>query len=634
MSQLSSRALFYIATLATLALYWAGLKGPFILDDAFNLSPLQNWLDGSSSAREVLSNNSSGMLGRPVSMASFMFSAATGGMHPFPFKFGNLVIHLACGLLAWQVTSRMLALDKRMAPHANLIGAIIAGLWLIHPLNVSTVLYAVQRMAQLSSLFTLVALWIYLSSRTKLDQGERRAALWGLFVALPLATLAGLLSKENAAVAPALCLVLELAYFQQRPRPRAVGVFYALFLLLPGLLVSALVLRNPDQFLSGYYARDFNLTERLLTQPRALFEYIGLILVPRGERMGVMVDDFQISQGLLVPSTTLLSLLGLAAITVAAIALRKRAPSFFAGWLFFLVGHGIESSFLPLEIYFEHRNYLPMIGLIVAVVGLWDLVPQSIASPERYAKAGPIAAALVAAMFAWVTWGQVQTWRSEESLADQALAGRPKSIRALMMKAELELRQQHFDGARIALRTIAEDKNQPARLQGWISLIVVDCLEKKNGSIAYLETAEREFSPPVRMSDALSYDTLMSNVQAENCGAQITYARIADSIERLLAEAQTQPERSKAKAMMRMSAATANVRADRWDRAQMHAEKAWRGGGADPAMGAFLARIYVHNGHKRAASTTLQELSSRVRRYETVANQELDSIRALIAKMP
>jgi hypothetical protein len=88
-------------------------------------------------------------------MASFLLSTALGGYNPFAFKLGNLVVHLACGIAGWQVLRRALALDKHLAARADMVAALLVALWLLHPLNVSTVLYAVQRMAQLSTLFAL-----------------------------------------------------------------------------------------------------------------------------------------------------------------------------------------------------------------------------------------------------------------------------------------------------------------------------------------------------------------------------------------------------------------------------------------------------------------------------------------------
>jgi hypothetical protein len=75
-----------------------------------------------------------------------------------------------------------------------MLASLLAAIWLLHPLNASTVLYAVQRMAQLSALFVLAAVWAYLAARAQLAAGRTRRALLGLFVLVPLLVVAGLLS--------------------------------------------------------------------------------------------------------------------------------------------------------------------------------------------------------------------------------------------------------------------------------------------------------------------------------------------------------------------------------------------------------------------------------------------------------
>lgn len=635
MSQLNTRLFFYAFALATIALYWTGLKGPFVFDDPFNLDPLGLWLSGQASALETIFGNQSGLLGRPVSMASFWFSAATGGLRPFPFKFGNLLLHIACAALAWQVLRRMLSRDEKLAPHADKIAIAVAGLWLLHPLHVSTVLYAVQRMAQLSAFFTLAALWAYLSARTRLENGENRAAAIRLFLWFPLMLALGAFSKENAVVAPALCLVLEIAYFQNpRSRPALLKLFYAAFLLLPAIAGALLILRHPEHFLVGYEARDFTLIERLLSQSRALMQYIAQIFWPRGALMGVYTDDFAISHGLLTPATTLASLLALAAISAAAIAFRRRAPSFFAGWFFYLVAQGVESTVLPLELYFEHRNYLPSIGLLMAVAGLKDLLPASWRFDRpAYRVAVPAVFVIAAAGFSWVTWNQVQIWRDASSLTHNAIAQHPRSPRAIVAMASLAMDEGDFPQARSLLKRYTDDPVLGRRSSGYISTIAVSCWENKGGDPAELDRAAAKFTAPVRLQDALAYRYLLDIVEQQHCDAKIDNARIAASLEKILQAAAKQDETSKPKWLLRTVLATAYTRSGDWNRAQQQLELAWTRA-ADPAVGGFLARVYVHNGRKQDAIRTLNEVEARVRSFERVARSELDDIRSMIDKMP
>src|SRR5690606_17852578 len=145
---------------------------------------------------------------------------------PFPLKLGNLVVHLLCGLVGGWFIRRSLQLDTHLAPHANVLALVATAIWLLHPLHASTVLYAVQRMAQLATLFTLAAVAAYLVARQQLQANRPRRAAASLFVAFPLLLALGVLSKQNAAIAGVLCLVLELAYFSRPARSRILQGFF------------------------------------------------------------------------------------------------------------------------------------------------------------------------------------------------------------------------------------------------------------------------------------------------------------------------------------------------------------------------------------------------------------------------
>ena len=117
---------------------------------------------------------------------------------------------------------------------------------------------------------------------------------------------------------------------------------------------------------AGYQLRPFSLTERLLTEGRVLWFYLDLIVAPDLKAFGLYHDDFVVSTGLLSPWTTLPALLGLAGLVLLAWLARTRAPVVAFGILWFLIGHALESTVLPLELVHEHRNYLPVLGILLA----------------------------------------------------------------------------------------------------------------------------------------------------------------------------------------------------------------------------------------------------------------------------
>ena len=619
------------AMLVTVMLYIPGLGGPFVLDDMPNLMPLQAWHEGQATARELILGNSSGILGRPLSMATLWFSAATGGMHPFPFKLGNLLIHLLCGLVGWQLLKRLLQEDPQLAPRASLVAAILAGLWLLHPINVSTVLYAVQRMAQLSALLVLAALWTYVMARQQLAAGQIRPATLKLFLLFPLLLLAGLFSKENAAVVVLLCAVVELGYFLRQPRPgKALPVFYTVFLLIPAVLVLALLVHSPERLVS-YAGRDFTLVERLLSQPRALWEYIGLMLWPRGGMMGVFVDDFSSSTGLLSPPSTLIALAALVTVSAFAVVVRRQAPSIFVGWFFFLGAHSIESTVFPLELYFEHRNYLPAFGILLALAGLLSWLAAKLPAVRQVdtGKVGFALAGVAAIGFAFVTWNQVQVWRSEIAIAEQALKHRPTSLRAVLSKVTYLVRGGNFDEAMRMTAALIDSSDPRHQLLGNLYTLTIDCLKGSGADPVYLRQVEQVRVEFVTLPDAQALAQLSQAIGTGRCGPEINNDVVADSIDRLL-DGLPQSDRAWAKWLMRGSLANMYLHAGRMDKAMDQAILAWQPDVSDTALGGMLATMYLNEGDIASAQRTLDEVRARVHNYELEARKAIDNMQTQI----
>jgi len=614
----SASVLFAVALLLTALAYWTGLHGPFVLDDANNLNPILEWLHGDDTWQHVLLGNASGLFGRSLSMATLILNAWAGGFDPFAFKLGNLFTHLLCGFVGWQMLRQALACDPHLRGHADVAAALLAAAWLLHPLNVSTVLYAVQRMAQVSTLFTLAAVWTYFAARRALEQGRTRRAAYGLFVWFPLLLIAGLLGKENAAVTPALCLILEIAYFHKtRAEHRQPGakpvlaIFYSVFLIVPAALAATIFALHPNRFLGSYAIRDFTVAERLLSEGRALLDYVGVLLLPRGPAMGVFNDDFTVSTGLLSPPSTLFALLTLVAITAFAIALRKRAPSVFAGWLFFLVAHSIESSFLPLELYFEHRNYLPAFGLLLAVAGLAEFLTRRIefGAMPRW-KSGVLTAGACALALGVATHARAFVWSDEGRLLFQEAAHHPGSVRANTSLAFYAIRQGNVRFARATIDGLLENPNPRVRELAYLNRVLADCVVSGNASANDLRDAVALARPRVTLEEMHVFSDLASVNNQRTC-AEAGPADLANAIVAMLAAAHDQPDGEHPKWSLRLTAAQLYAAAGDWKRALSQAELAWQPG-VDAPVGAFLVRVYIQNGMRAEAERTYAEVAKRI----------------------
>lgn len=388
-----------------------GLGGGFLLDDDHTI------VDNPLIRVEVLSLDSmmdaaasffAGNGTRPLAMMSFGLDYwRQGALDPAGFKATNLAIHALTALVLAFFLRRLLCMAGWPMPRAALVALTLALVWAVHPLQVSSVLYVVQRMQALASLFVLLALWEYLRLR-QAEMDGRPAVLHGL--ALAACWGLALLSKEDAILLPAYTLVLELAVLgfsaAQPARARALRRVYLLASLAGAALFFLWVVPHYGNS-QAYVGRDFNSVERLLTQGRVLVMYLGQILLPLPQLMPFNYDNLAVSRGLLSPATTLPALVALGALLVWAWRWRSRRPVFACGVLWFFAGHFMTSNVIALELAFEHRNYLPSIGILLAVADLcllaverWGLAPRWTAAAVGIAVAG-VATAGAARAHAW-----------------------------------------------------------------------------------------------------------------------------------------------------------------------------------------------------------------------------------------
>jgi len=372
----------YFSFIAVLGLAWLsyqpGLYGDFEFDDQVNLLfNLYLQIDQISLPALKLAalSGDAGPLGRPISMVSFAINHLVTGFDPFYLKLTNLIIHITSGALLYILLLQLLHAYRR-AYAIQLTNNVIAWIavassaaWLLHPLNITSVLYIVQRMTSLSGLFSLLTILFYAWGRNRILDGNRRG-WWAVLLATPVAGLIAILSKENAAILPLLLLLVEWCFFRFRtPSRLETRLLYGIFAItvwLPLLLAFAYLTLHPEWLHAGYGGRGFSLAERLLTECRVLWLYLRLILAPDISLMGIYHDDIPISTGPFTPVITLPAVIGILVLLLLAVWMRRQAPMLAFGLLWFFIGHLIESTIIPLEIAHEHRNYLPMIGILLA----------------------------------------------------------------------------------------------------------------------------------------------------------------------------------------------------------------------------------------------------------------------------
>jgi protein O-mannosyl-transferase len=397
----------FIAILAlVIAIMAPGLKGGFLFDDNPNIvenEAVHITTLSFTALRDSIRGPTAGPLGRPVSVLSFALTHYAFGLDPFAFKAINLVIHALNGLLiAWFAALLLQILPNRL-PARTWLPCWVAVAWLAHPINVVPVMLAVQRMTLLATMFLLLALIGHLKGIAAAPGSRGKwcwlAASW--LILWPLS----ILSKETGLLFP--LYVLTIAFFSRSDAGpsvhRAPWVITASVLSLLVIGVAMISYLGRDWLAAAYVQRPFSLSERLLTEARVLWFYAAQIILPRHASFGLYLDDFGLSSGLWTPATTLPALLGWTAIIAAITLGRRRYPitCFAAAW--FLAGHALESTFLPLEIAHEYRNYLPSFGLLFGAAWIGTSFLGNIKLDHRSLTTG-LVAALPLFMFALFTW--------------------------------------------------------------------------------------------------------------------------------------------------------------------------------------------------------------------------------------
>jgi tetratricopeptide (TPR) repeat protein len=432
----------------TAAVYWPGLAGPLVLDDLENLQPLIGMQEGHLDWDEVLPGGVFSIGSRPLAMLSFVANWLTSAGEVWSLKYTNLMLHLLCGTLLFWLAGRLFAEPKACVEAQRWwLALLVAALWLLSPMLVSTVLYIVQRMAQLSALFVLAGLLCYVSGRQQL-LARRRLGISLMVLCFALFWPLAVLSKQNGALLPLLAAAVEFGFFRRPALKADRCLIYGMLgiLIVVPAVGAALVLSVDAKLLGGsYQAQDFSTYERALTQARVLFDYcLNLLLIPGGSPLGLFHDDFQLSRGLLSPPTTIAAIVAWFALLL--LAWRLRASPWAAvlfGPVYFLAAHLLESTVIPLELYFEHRNYLPSTGLFLAV----GVAAGRMLQHTGLKKTLIAVVAIVPLVHGLMTVARVVNWQSNETLLLTSQQNHPGSARVQTGLAGMYIERGDLDKA-------------------------------------------------------------------------------------------------------------------------------------------------------------------------------------------
>ena len=424
-AEISRGKILLVAAVLSLATLWAYVhtfRGPFIFDDkpAILENPTIRHL---WPLTEVFSPPSIGssVTGRPLVNLSFAINYAISGENPWSYHALNLLIHVLGGLALFGIVR--LSLGFPIVPEALRglalpTGAVIAALWLLHPLQTESVSSVVQRTESLVGLFFLLTLYAFI-------RGIQSARPTKWLTLSFLACLAGMAAKEVMVTAPLIVLWYDRTFvagslrnaWRQRPR------YYLGLFATWGLLALLVLTAGGTRGEAAGFGLGITPWTYALTQCGAIIHYLRLAFWPSSLVLDYGTDVTR-HLGDVLPQALLL--LALAVATIWA-CLRRPLAGFLGAWFFVILAP--SSSIVPLvsQTVAEHRMYLPLAAVIALVVG---------AATKRFGRK----ALLVALVFAIILMTETQVrnriYETELSAWTDTVAKAPLNARAQINLAE------------------------------------------------------------------------------------------------------------------------------------------------------------------------------------------------------
>jgi tetratricopeptide (TPR) repeat protein len=454
-----------------------------------------------------LSNPRPGLSGlyRPVAMLTFGLNWYLGGTHVFGYHLVNIGIHcLTSGLLFFTILNLMRTpnMINRYQGNEHFIALLATALWALHPIQTQAVTYIVQRMASLAALFYLSAIFLFVKGRNA-KTPVSRGCFWGGCL---LCFLLAVGSKQNAITLPAALLLIEIIFyikpgFWRQDKAKWIVVGSVVGLAILSVLLFFYWQKNPmSALIAGYEKRPFTMIERLLTETRVSLFYLYQLLYPVPGQFSIL-HDFSLSTSLLTPWTTPVAIATILMLLLFAGYNIRRKPLLSFAICFFFLGHSIESTIFPLELVFEHRNYLPSLFLFLPIAsGMACLVDKfRDKSTIVYRMLVGIVPVLVVALGLGCHTRNM-AWATEKTLWQDAMQKAPALARPYQNIAMALEREQNLETALKLYRKALDLRDPEPKLSRFISYANMGNIYKKKKeyqkAVQFLTAATRVETGP------------------------------------------------------------------------------------------------------------------------------------------
>ena len=431
---------FFLLISVLIIIYGNSLKTDWQMDDQPNIinNPglhIDNLLPESLWGTFFANQGKAPALYRPLPCLTFALNWYVGKDNPFGYHVVNLGCHMAAAWALYLLIGELLTIlyknDRRRQSWIQNVALLSTVLWAANPIQTQAVTYIVQRMAIMATLFYVLGMLYFIKARIADTISQR----WAYGAICFLFFLCGVGSKENAVMLPVSLVLVEWIFFNQgslsilaQPKALAGGI-----VLVVGALVTVyFTIGLPLHYiLTGYADRPFTMMERLMTEPQIVLGYLSQIFFPIPDRLSI-AHDVTLSTSLIYPWTTIPAIALVLILIIGALTVSKRFPLLSFSVLFYFINHSVESTVLPLELVFEHRNYLPSLFLFLPLSTLFcDILMRLPRHSLRHVGSSGIMIAVII-VFGFFTHTRNKAWATSESLWRDAALKAPASTRPLV----------------------------------------------------------------------------------------------------------------------------------------------------------------------------------------------------------
>ena len=397
----------------------------------------------------------------PLTWISHMADVQFFGLDPWGHHLTSVLLHAVNAglvvLLFWSLGAPVVA--------AGLAGACFG----MHPLRLQSVAWVAERKDVLSGLFFFVSILAWVRYSRRHSRAAYATSLGSFFL--------GLLAKPMLVTLPAVLLLLDAWPLGRvrlgrdaaaRESWKAEALRLAPF---AGLAVAVALVTVASQGATGSFSAGtgISLGQRLANAGTSIFAYLGQMVWPA--ELSIFHPHPRRELLSLLP---VLSLAGIAGITIGAVAARHRAPWLLVGWSWFLVmllpvlgilqvgGQGMADRY----------TYLPGVGVLLTVT--WAVVTITERFPSR-AAAVACAAVAVAAVLALgiATRASIPSWKDSETVFTNAREATGRNAIASNALGTIAAGRGQLDRAEFFFReSIAADPTFPVPWQNLSGLLL------------------------------------------------------------------------------------------------------------------------------------------------------------------